>query len=449
MNEDKMISMLGSLDDDLLDNVIDDLMKGVDCDVESINKKAQQKLAKHNRQAGLRKRLPYVAAVLLLFVSINTVYADEISQAFKKFFNKTPVYETMVDGKAYYLEKPKVADKDLTIDSFLVTEGRLEMSITSDLDPAAICKSRIVPKNAPDTAYFMGGYSEDGDDKYSLSFANEKERNYDIKPFQTFDLQVGGKTYTITLDEAKSLDASQKLASSDATANKIDQVTVGANRIQKNGQQAVQLIASFKEPEMKLSFFGKPKTDKASEKFENLGAKGMVSSGGSDRPDAIYAIDQTGVKHELTKPANPKAYPVTTFDTDAPKDSNLTVKLPALMAHYEKLKIAQITFSIPQQGEQALNQEVDLVAQKAVLKGVKRLSPTSAELTFALNTGADKNISISNFNLSSPDIKKYSAEFNGDRAVVTMEFFKEAPAYNIDFDWPYFVMNGNWTINLK
>jgi len=33
--------------------------------------------------------------------------------------------------------------------------------------------------------------------------------------------------------------------------------------------------------------------------------------------------------------------------------------------------------------------------------------------------------------------------------VVTIEFFKEADAYDIDISWPSFVMNGNWTINLK
>lgn len=447
MNEDKMISILGSLDDDLVDGVIDDLMKGVDCDLESINRKASQKLAKYNRQAKLRQRLPYVAAVLLLFVSINTVYADEISQAFKKFFNKTPVYETMVDGQAYYLKDPLALSKDLTLDSIIVAEGSIDMNLTAQ-DASDLDNIKIIPQNAPGTEYTMGGIGQDGDHKYCLSFMNGTEQNYNIKPFQTFDLQVGGKTYTVDLDEAKSLKGSQKLAASEATANKIDLVTVGANSIEKNGKQAVQLIASFKDPAMKLSFFGKPKTVKASENFENLGPKGTVGSGGSDRPEPIYAIDQSGIKHELTKPANPKAYPITTFDTDAPKDSKLTVKLPGLMAHYEK-KVDHFSVNIPKEGEKSLTDEVDLVAQKAVLKGIKRLSPTSAELTFKLNTGADKNIVISSFSLDGPDIKKYSANFEGDSAVVTLEFSKEKEAYDIGISWPTFIINGNWTINLK
>ncbi|MGE5391573.1 MAG: hypothetical protein ACM3PE_10985 [Deltaproteobacteria bacterium] len=448
MNEDKLISMLGSLDDDLIDNVIDDLMKGVDCDLESINNKAMQKLAKHNGKAKLRHRLPYVAAVLLLFVCINTVYADEISQAFKSFFNKTPVYETMVEGKAYYLKDPQALSKDLTIDSMMVAEGRIDMNLTA-ADASALENIKIIPKNQPGTEYTMGGIGQDGDNKYFLSFMNAKEQNYDIKPFQAFDLQIGGKTYTVSLDEAKSLGNSPKLAASDATANKIDLVTVGANSIEKNGKQAVQLIAAFKNQDMKLDAFGKPKTMSTTNNFENLGKDGMVGSGGAPRPEPIYATDQAGARHQLTKPANPKAWPITTFDTDASIDSKLTVNVPALLATYEKSDVAHITVNIPKEGERALDHEVDLFAQKAVFKNIKRLSPTSAELTFALNTGADENIKISCFDLNGPDIKKYTAKFNGDTAVVTLEFATKADAYDVDISWPTFVMNGNWTMNLK
>jgi len=449
MNEDKMISMLGSLDDDLIDQVINDLMEGVDCDLESINNKAQQKLTKHNRKAKLRQRLPYVAAVLLLFVSINTVYADEISQVFKKFFNKTPVYETMVDGKAYYLKDPLVLNKNLTVDSMMVAEGRIDMNLTANLDDAALDGIKILPKNAPGTEYTMGGIGQDDENKYCLSFMNAKEENYNIKPFQAFDLQVGGKTYKVDLDEAKSLEGSQKLAASDATANDIDLVTVGANSIEKNGKQAIQLIASFNDKDMKLMAFGKPNEMTAYNTFENRGKDGMISAGGPSRPEPIYATDQSGAKHQLTKPANAKVYPITTFETDASKDSQLTVKLPALMAIYQKLNVDHITVNIPQEGTKALNNTVDMVAQKAVIKSIKRLSPTSAELTFTLNTGAEKNVSISSFELEGPDIKKYSANFDGDTAVFTLEFAREAAAYDVDISWPSFVMNGNWTINLK
>ena len=448
MNEDRMITMLSNLDDDLAEQVTDHLMQGVEYDMESIKRKSRQRLEKHNRKMKLRQRLPYAAAVLACFIFINTAYADEISQAVKNFFNKTPVYSTMVDGKAYYLKERLVANKDLTVDSIIVAEGRIEMNLTSNLDEADLGDIKILPKNAPGTEYTPSGYGKDGDHKYFLFFMNAKENNYNIRPFQAFDLLMGGKTYSITLDEAKSLDSTQKLTASEATANNIDLVTVGANSIEKNGQQAIQLIAAFKNDDMKLTAFGQPVTTTVKTTFEDLGKDGVTSSGTGSRTEDIYATDQSGAKHKLTVPADAKARPITTFETDAPKDSKLTVKLPALLAAYEK-SVDSFTVNIPKDGENSLNNEVDLVAQKAVAKSIKRLSPTSAELTFQLNTGADKNISINSFSMNSKDVKKYSAIFNGDTAVVTLEFAKEVDDFNLEISWPRFVMNGDWTINLN
>jgi len=182
--------------------------------------------------------------------------------------------------------------------------------------------------------------------------------------------------------------------------------------------------------------------------MENLGKDGLVSSGTASRTEDIYATDQSGTKHKLTVPADAKARPITTFETDAAKDSQLAVKLPALLATYQK-SVDSFTINIPKDGEQALNHEVDLVAQKAVAKSIKRLSPTSAELTFQLNTGTQKYVSISSFEMYNKDIKKISAEFSGDKAIVTLEFAKDIDTFDLDISWPMFVMNGNWTINMK
>ena len=448
MNEDKMIAMLSNLDDDLIEKEIDNLMDGVECDMESINRKAHQKLEKYNRKSKLRKCLPYAAAVCLCFICINMVYADEISQAVKSFFNKTPVYSTMVDGKAYYLSSSLVLDDNLAIDSFVVSEGRLDMQCTSKLGADVLTGMKIVPKDVSDAQYVMGGYSEDGNNKYFFSFMNGKEKNYNIKPFQAFDLLVGGKTYSVTLDEAKSLDGTQKLTASEATSNQVDLVMVGANSIEKNGKQAVQLIASFKNKDMKLSRFGQPVDTTVKNEVVNLGKDGIEATGTGFRTEDIYATDKSGTKYKLEVPADAKAAPVTTFETGASKDSQLTVNLPALLAAYEK-SVGSVRINIPKDGETILNHDVDLVAQKAIVKSIKRLSPTSAELTFQLNTGADKFVSINSFNMFSKDIRKISAEFSGDQASATLEFDKAVDAFDLDISWPKFVVNGNWTINMK
>ncbi|PKM76563.1 MAG: hypothetical protein CVU90_11430 [Firmicutes bacterium HGW-Firmicutes-15] len=447
MNEDKMIVMLSNLDDDLIEKEIDNLMDGVECDMESINRKANQKLEKYNRKMKFRKILPYAAAVCLCFICINTVYADEISQALRSFFNKTPVYSTMVDGGAYYLKGSLVLDDNLAIDSFMVSEGRLDMELASKLGIEVLDDMKIIPKDVPDAQYVMGGYSEDGNNKYFFSFMNGKENNNNIKPFKAFDLLVGGKTYAVTLDEAKSLDRAQKLSASEATSNNIDMVTVGANSIEKNGKQAVQLIASFKNKDMKLSRFGQPVDTTVKNVVENVG-NGIEATGTGSRTEDIYATDKSGTKYKLEVPADAKAAPVTTFETGASKDSQLTINLPALLATYQK-SVDNFRVDIPKDGETILNHEVDLIAQKAVAKSIKRLSPKSAELVFQLNTGDEKYVGIRSFQVHDKDMKKISSEFSGDTAVMTIEFDKAVDALDLEISWPSFVMNGNWTINMK
>lgn len=447
MNEDKMFTILNNLDDDLIEKEIDKLMDGVECNTESINKKAHKKLDKYNRKIKFRKRLPYVAAICACFICINTVYADDISEAVKKFFNKTPVYSTMVDGSAYYLKDSLALDDNMVIDSFMVAEGRMEMKFTSKLDIGILRDTIIIPKDNPDTQYVMGGYSEDNG-KYAFYFMNGKEDNYDIKPAKAFELIVGNKTYSISLDQAESLDGTQKLFASAATANQIGPVDVGANGLERDGKQAIQLIASFKDQDMKLSKFGRPVDSTVKTIFENLDADGVVITETGLRTEDIYATDESGAKYKLEVPADANAFPVTTFATDAAIDNKLTLQLPALIASYQK-KVDSLKISIPQEGEEIINRDVDMFAQKAVVKSIKRLSPTSAQLVFQLNTGNEKYVGIRSFNIYSKDILKASSEFSGDKAVMILDFNKDVDEINLDISWPEFVMNGNWTINMQ
>ncbi|MEN6325523.1 MAG: hypothetical protein ABFD18_04845, partial [Syntrophomonas sp.] len=120
----------------------------------------------------------------------------------------------------------------------------------------------------------------------------------------------------------------------------------------------------------------------------------------------------------------------------------------ALQACYPK-KAGSFSINIPKNGAETLNREVDLIAQKAVVQSVERLSPTSAKLTFKLNTGNQEFVKINSFNVYNNDVKKLDSEFNGDTAIMTLEFNKQTDAADLEVSWPKFEMNGNWTINLK
>jgi len=384
----------------------------------------------------------YVAAVLLLFVSINTVYAGNISQAIKGLFGKTPVYSTTVEGKAYYLKNPVTLNKNLTLDSFMASEGRMEMGFETNLGIQFFKHMKVVPKGNTDTPYFVGGFAEDRKNHYLFSLTNETNH---IKPIKAFDLLVDGKTYTVTLDEAESPGSNGIFTAS--KSNTINLVSVGANSTDKNGKRMVQLIASFTNKNIKLTALGEPVDKKVIARYEQREG-GLINSKTEDNTKAIYATDKSGSKYKLIAPSDAKVQPVTIFETGAATDSPITIKLPALLATYEK-SVSVTKVNIPKNGEKNLNQVVDLIAQKTVIKSIKRTSPTSAVLTFQLNTGANKNIAIRSFDMSSGNIKKYSAEFDDDKAVVTLELNKGVDALDLYISWPEFVMNGNWTIDLK
>lgn len=447
MNEDKMMLLLSNLDDDLIESEIDNLMKGVEYDMDSIKRKAHQKLEQHNRKSRFNKRMPYVAAACACLLFANIVYADEISAALKSLFNQTPVYSTTVQGDAFYLKDRLVLDESLTIESFMVSDGRQDMSLTSTLDIAQIEDIKIVPKDDTSVHYVMGGYSQEGN-QYFLSFMNGTDNSYTIKPFKVFDMTVGGKTYTVNLDSSKSFDASQNVVASKETANPISFVTVGANTLEKEGKSTIQLIAAFKDKDMSLDRLGKPSNPIAKSSFENRGSEGSIGSSNSSQTEPLYATDKNGIKFILETPADAKAVPVTSFTTAAPKGSELSVQLPALIASYHKT-VEHFSVDIPSSGEKSVDRELDLYAQTAVLKSIKRLSPSSAELIFQLNTGIEKDVEIRSFDLNSDAIDKSTAEFNGNTATILIDFKDTVKTMDFDISWPTFVMNGNWTINLK
>lgn len=452
MNEDKLIKLLNNMDDDLIEKEIDKLMEGVEIDMDSIKKKACEKLNNSKKvKSKKRIKLPYVAVACICLLTITTVYADDISQVIKSFFNKTPVYSTIVDGKAYYLREGYELDENIKLESVMVSKGKLEMELTTDLSESELEDINIIPKNDPNVVYYSGGYGyfQSGEKKgYSFSFMNKNEENYNIDPFKDFELKIAGKSYDISLEEAESLDSNDEIYISKASDNEIKGVNIGAKIIEGNEKLTIQLIASFEDEKLELSRFGKPSEIKVSSGFEDLGEKGTMSFSSGNKTDSIYIFDEMDNKYELEIPKDTKGSPVTVFETEAPKDKNFILKLPAIIASYHE-SIDSISLNIPDEGEVSLNKEIDFKIQKAIIKNIKRVSPTSAEVEFDLNTDLDKNINIRSFNLYSDNIRKISTEFINDKAVMKLEFDKDIDAANINISYPKFVINGDWVIDLK
>lgn len=454
MNEDKLIGLLNNCDDDLVEKEINKLLEGVDIDMDSISKKAKQKLRDSGKKLKRRKRFPFVAAACVCLLCITTVYADEISDAIKGFFNKTPIYSTIVDGDAYYLKEGYDLGDDIKIESVMVSEGNLEMELTTDLSEKELGEMEIIPENDSNTIYGIGGIGYDiggnSEKEYSISFMNKKEGNYNIKPFKDFKFIVAGNTYDVSLEKAESLDLNKKIyTSDDATINNIKGVNIAAKIIDTGEKLNIQLITAFEDKDLKLSRFGKPMETKVTSRSENLGeGKGTISSKSKTLLEELYVFDEINNKYKLEIPEDSKGRPVTIFETNAPKDNNLTLKLPSIITQYEKT-IDSFSLKLPNEGEVNLNKEIDFTIQKAVIKKIKRLSPTSAEVEVELNTDGDENIKIRMFSFDSTDFKKTSAEFKDDKAIINLEFDENIDTTNIEIGWPSFIMNGDWVINMK
>lgn len=447
MNEDKLMELLNNMDDDLIEKEIDKLLEGADIDMDSIKKKAHQKLNSNNKKVKGKKRLPYVVAACLCLLTITTVYADDISQAIKSFFNKTPVYSTIVDGDAYYLKESCTLNNDIKIESVMVSEGNLEIEVTTDLSLSELGEINIIPKNSTNKVYFLGGYSQ-GENEYYFSFMNKTENNYNIKPFKDFRIIIAGNSYHISLEEAKRLDSNDKIHTANATENNIKGVNIGATIAEENEKLNIQLITLFEDENLKLDKLGKPTESKVLSTFEDLGEEGTIATSTGNKVDSIYVFDEKDNKYEIKTQQNSKGRPITVFETTAPKDKRLILKLPAIIASYSK-KVGSLSLNIPDEGEVTLNKEIDFKIQKAIIRKIKRVSPKSANIEFELNTNGDKDINIRSFNFYSADIRKISAEFNGDKAVVNLEFDRHIDTANIEISNPSFVMNGNWIINLN
>ncbi len=450
MNEDKLIRLLNNCDDDLVEKEINKLLEGVEIDMDSISKKANQKLRDSDKKLKRRKRFPFVAAACVCLLCITTVYADEISDAIKGFFNKTPIYSTIVDGDAYYLKEGYYLGDDIKIESVMVSEGNLEMELTTDLSEKELGEMEIIPENDSNTIYGIGGIGGNSEKEYSISFMNKKEGNYNIKPFKDFKFIVAGNTYDVSLEKAESLDLNKKIyTSDDATINNIKGVNIAAKIIDTGEKLNIQLITAFEDKDLKLSRFGKPMETKVTSRSENLGeGKGTISSKSKTLLEELYVFDEINNKYKLEIPENSKGRPVTIFETNAPKDNNLKLKLPSIITQYEKT-IDSFSLKLPNEGEVNLNKEIDFTIQKAVIKKIKRLSPTSAEAEVELNTDGDENIKIRMFSFDSTDFKKTSAEFKDDKAIINLEFDENIDTTNIEIGWPSFVMNGDWVINMK
>jgi hypothetical protein len=438
MTEKQIQTLMQNLDNDLLAKELDDLTSGLEIDLDSITKKAFTKLNKRRLKMKRKRIYPLVAASLIAVIGISNAYAAEISDFVGSFFNQRAIYSTVVDGSAYYLESPLQLDKESKLENVIFTKDKLEMSLTLTLTEDKPPEISVATANGK--IYKPGGYGYDNN-RLQLSFWNEAGHNYVFSPTKELKLTIGEKSYSIHLAEGAPVVGSGEIKPAEQTD--IGWINVGYKKI----DQGVQILTSFTDKDLKLVGIGEPVQKTVTRMFKN--EKGIVTSGTSSMTKPLLGYDKDKNIYTYNRAKNAVGRPVTQFESQAPADKEIELKIPGLLVGYEK-DFGNFDVAIPGLNEEKrIDREIDLKLQKIILQSIKRTSATTAELKFALNTGDTAKVAVQEVSLYSKDVQSGDSVWQGDICTMRISFAEKLKNAEFNVSWPRFVVNGDWILRIK
>ena len=96
-----------------------------------------------------------------------------------------------------------------------------------------------------------------------------------------------------------------------------------------------------------------------------------------------------------------------------------------------------------------LDHEIDLQLQKMVLQHIKRTSATTAELTFAVNTGGSNGVTVRDVDFYSKDVDSGESVWQGNTCTMTITFEEDLASASFDVSWPTFEVRGDWALMIE
>ncbi len=451
MKDKDVFNLLNSIGEDLIDEKIDEIMnkKGESINVNAIKDKTMDKINEKQVKGKNFKKKTVVAVAIAATLTLSTVYASEISDFIKSLSNKSVVYSTVVDGTAYYLPEEIKLNDDFTLLYVNLSDGLLEMTLMPNRDltfkEVENLNISVVPKDNQGTSYSVGGYGYGNDGAIELRFMNAGESNYNIKPFKDFDLIIDGKSYDISLEIADKLNTSNGLVESEVQTDGI--MNIAGRKTNNDGKTNIQLIAGFKDPELRLISFGEPTSSEYVDMFEN-NEDGTVSTSTAHDTKPIVAYDEENNSYELNEPKDAVGRPITMFETTADYDKNLSVELTKAIVGYEK-EIDSLSIAIPDNGKVEVDTELDFIIQKLNIKSIERASDDTAIIEFELNTGEDDSVSIIDIGAYSDDVVSAITTINDNKGVMTIKFDENVSNVDFEFSYPSFLISGNWLVDFS
>lgn len=132
-----------------------------------------------------------------------------------------------------------------------------------------------------------------------------------------------------------------------------------------------------------------------------------------------------------------------------PDGQEITLKIPGIIVGYKET-VSTLTIDIPAIGEKKhLSEDIDLGLQKMMLQSIERTSKTTAELSFALNTGERKEVSIHEVLMESTDLHSGELLWKDDICTMTITFDEELTQTELTAGWPSFLVSGDWVFILR
>ena len=466
MNDKELQEFMQNLDLDLIEKELDPLWDGMDIDMEAITQKARDKFQKEHTRMKKRRIYPFIAAALIAATSVTVVYASEISDFVKSFFNQKQIYSGVVEGDAFYLKSPIQLDEDNTLETVIFTKKKLEINFTNAMQGDVLSDLNLsITSNG--TAYAVGGYGKDSD-RYFCSFYNETDGSYTFSPANSITFTIGQKSYEIELSEGESvvaqgeiLPAQQQQPEADIDTDididadtqdgensvepiVIDWVNVGYQQT----ESSVQVLTSFTDKELLLVTIGEPAQTRV-EKMDDY--ENGISNGTSSGANPLMGYDRDGNAYEFTWDETSMVRPVSLFESTAPAGLELNLVIPSLIVRYDfEKQFPTFNLDIPGLGETInLDREIDLGLQETILMSITRTSATTATLDFDLNTGDRKEVAIREAWITCENIKKVESLWEGNHCTITITFDENLQNTKFGLRAPSFVINGNWSLALQ
>ncbi|MEN1760251.1 hypothetical protein [Anoxynatronum sibiricum] len=440
MTEKQLQAFMQQLDNDLLDEELHPSMSDLEIDVDAIRQKTFAKLNKERLKMKRKRLYPLLAASLVAVVCVSSVYASDISDFVKSFFPQKAIYSTIVAGEAFYLETPLPLDGSNKLETVMFTETSLEMTLTFPLAEDKLPEITIVTEEGHH--YKPGGYGYEGD-HLLLSFWNETDENYLFAPTNAFEMIIEENSYAVRLTESTSVVNNGEIKAAENTP--IDWIRVGYQKT----TDGVHLLTNFDDPELRLVNIGEPEYQDVTQMFINESETSIIGSSTSPMVKPLLGYDDENNVYPYSMVENAVGRPITQFQAQVPEGKRIQLKIPSLIVGYQK-SFDSFDVTIPEMNEGIiLDHEIDLQLQKMVLQHIKRTSSTTAELTFAVNTGGSNGVTVRDVDFYSKDVDSGESVWKGNTCTMTITFEEDMASASFDVNWPNFEVKGDWTLMIE